>query len=310
MELGVVMPLVRTRDDASLEPGAYKILLHGVEVAAGRSPAGRVLALPGGDGSELKPLAAEETTEPVFGLQAFWVPSDQRASAAATGATVVDRSAVVVTHLAEVVRSQASELLSRQQVQQLLEGVRYDEPLLANEVGSDHLPLALLHEVLRELLDERVPIRDLARIIEAVSGKAKETQHAGHLAAAARGALGPAIVANVAPDRQLAVATLDPQLEGTFHESLRDVDGQMHLVVEPALLTRVAADVTQAQQMAASQQLPFAIVCGQMLRGPLARALPPAGAEAPVLAYTELPSYLDLTQVGVIAHEQPADNHA
>lgn len=302
MELGIVMPLVRTRDDPSLSPSSYRILLHGVEVAAGRAPAERVLALPAGDGTELRSIAIEETTEPVFGLQAFWIPVDARASASATGATVVDRSAVVVTHLAELVRQQAPELLTRQQVQQLLEGVRYDEPLLANEVGGDLLSLGLLHQVLRELLAERVPIRDLARIIEAVVTRARETQHPEHLAAAARSALGPALAARVAPDRRLAVVTLDPALEARCHEALRDVDGQLHLVLDPQLVGEVVGQLQQSLATAAGAGLPMALVCGQMLRRPLRRTLASTGIDLDVLAYPELPTYLELTQIGVIEH--------
>jgi flagellar biosynthesis protein FlhA len=302
-DLGFVMPLVRTRDDAGLPPATYRIMLHGVEVATGRAPADRVLALPAGDGTELRGMAVEETTEPVFGLQAFWVPVEARAMASATGSTVVDRSAVVVTHLAEVVRQHAPDLLSRQQVQQLLDGVRYDEPLLVNEVGSDHLPLALLHQVLRELLAERVPIRDLPRILEAVASRSRETQHVEQLAAVARAAVGSAILARVAADRRLAVVTLDPALEARCHDGLRDVDGQLHLVADPDLISRIGADVQEAVGRARQLDLPLAIVCGQMLRRPLRRALAATGIDVDVFAYPELPSHLELTQIGVIDHD-------
>ena len=300
MELGVVMPLVRTRDDAGLPPATYRILLHGVEVAVGRAPVDRVLALPAGDGSELRSLAVEETTEPVFGLQAFWVPLEARAAAAATGGTVVDRSAVIVTHLAEVVREHAPELLTRQQVQQLLEGVRLDEPLLANEVGADHLSLALVHQVLRELLEERVPIRDLTRIIEAVATRAREVQNPEQLAAAARVSIGASLTSKVAPDRRLAVVSLDPALEARCHESLRDVDGTLHLVLDPGVVARIVGQLQQALGAASAQALPLALVCGQMLRRPLQRTLRSAGVDLSVLAYPELPSYLDLSQIGVV----------
>ncbi len=300
MELGVVMPLVRTRDDAGLPPATYRILLHGVEVAVGRAPVDRVLALPAGDGSELRSLAVEETTEPVFGLQAFWVPVEARAAAAATGGTVVDRSAVIVTHLAEVVREHAPDLLTRQQVQQLLEGVRLDEPLLANEVGADHLSLALVHQVLRELLEERVPIRDLTRIIEAVTTRAREVQNPEQLAAAARVAIGASLASKVAPDRRLAVVSLDPALEARCHEALRDVDGTLHLVLDPGVVARIVGQLQQALGAASAQALPLALVCGQMLRRPLQRTLRSAGVDLSILAYPELPSYLDLTQIGVV----------
>jgi flagellar biosynthesis protein FlhA len=289
LELGIVMPFVRTRDDVSLPSGTYHILLHGVEVARGEAPIDRALALPAGDGSELRPFAVSETVEPVFGLQAFWIPSDARNSAAATGATVVDRSAVIVTHLAEIVRSNAAALLSRQHVQLLVEGLRVDEPLLANDVGSEALPLGLLHTVLRGLLAERVGIRDLARITEAVVNRARDVRAPEQLLSAARAAIGPAITGQVAPDRRLAVLTLNPAFEAALHEALRDVDGTLHLVAEPERMAELCQGVADAAGAHPLTDRPVAMVCGQMLRRPVARALEAAGVNVPVLAYPELP---------------------
>jgi flagellar biosynthesis protein FlhA len=225
--------------------------------------------------------------------------------AAATGATVVDRSSVVVTHLAEVVRGHAAELLSRQQVQLLLEGLRTDEPLLAGEVGTEALPMGLLHAVLRGLLEERVAVRDLARIIEAVSARCRETRSVELLVAAARVAVGSAIATRIAPDRELAVLTLDPQLEGSLLEGLRDVDGTLHLVVDPAHMSALLEGIRQA--VAAAQALPeggrpIALLCGQMLRRPVQRALNGAGIDVPVLAYPELPGYFVLAPIGVVGN--------
>jgi flagellar biosynthesis protein FlhA len=305
-DLGFVMPSVRTRDDVSLPPATYRILLHGVEVARGTAPSDKVLALPAVDGTELRGMAAEQTTEPVFGLTAYWVPTDARASAAATGATVVDRSSVVVTHLAEVVRSHASELLSRQQVQMLVEGLRVDEPLLANEVGSDALPLSRLLAVLRALLEERVAIRDLARIVESVSSRGRETSSIDQLLAAARTALGASICARLAPGRELAVLTLDPAFEGELHESLRDVDGTLHVVADPARMQRLVDGAQSALsdrgQTRRTTDAPMVLLCGQMLRRPLQRALSASNVDLTVLAYTELPPTMQLHPIGVIGN--------
>jgi flagellar biosynthesis protein FlhA len=301
-ELGLVMPLVRTRDEATLPPGTYRILLHGVEVARGDAPAGRLLALPAGDGSELRPFAIQETIEPVFRLPAYWVAIESRAAAAATGATVVDRSSVVVTHLAEVVRQHASDLLSRQQVQQLVEGLRMDEPLLANEVGGDLLSMGLLHEVLRGLLEERVSIRDLPRIVEVLTLKARETQNATLLVSAARVPLGPGIVARIAPDRRVGVLTLHPQVEASFHEVLRDVDGVLHLVLEPTQMEMLVEGIQRAMAGEGTRDRAALLATGQLLRGPLQQTLNGLGLDLPVLSYPELPNDLDLVQIGVIGH--------
>jgi flagellar biosynthesis protein FlhA len=296
-ELGVVMPLVRTCDDVTLPSGTYRILLHGVEVARGSAPRDRVLALPAHDDADLG-VAGEETVEPVFGLKAWWVPAEARNRVTASGATVVDRSAVVVTHLAEVGRSHAAELLSRQQVQQLLEALRYDQPLLADEVGTETLPMALLHEVLRELLRERVPIRDLGRLVEAVAARARESRSIDQLVAAARVAVGAAIAARVAPEGTLGAITISPVLEGELHERVRDIDGTLQLVVEPERLAPVLAEANDLSSR--SGGVPTAIVCGQLLRRPLRNALAASGIEVPVLAYPEIPNHLNLTVIGAI----------
>ena len=298
-DLGIVMPYVRTRDDVSLPPTTYRILLHGVEIARGAAPRDRVLALPAGDGRELASLGGEETVEPVFNLPAFWVPTEARGAAGAAGATVVDRSSVVVTHLAEVVRANAGELLSRQQVQLLVEGLRYDEPLLANELGGETVPLALLHSVLRRLLDDRVPIRDLGRIGEAVTARATETRAVEHLVAAARVALGAVIVSRIAPDGELAVLTLDPGLEAALHGALQEVDGTVHLVVDPEQLQRIGLQV-QPHLERPTVPTPVAVVVGQALRSALARSLASLGLDVPVLAYPELPPHVRIDAIGVI----------
>ncbi len=300
MELGFVMPLVRTRDDLSLAPETYTMMLDGAEVARGTAPRDRVLALPAGDGSELISLGGTPTTEPVFGLAAFWIPTDQRAVAAASGATVVDRSSVLVTHLAEVVRRNAARLLTRQDVQMLVEGMRYDHPILARDVDNDVLPLPTLHAVLRGLLDDGVSIRHLGRIVESVSAMAGEPRSVDQLVAGARIALAPAIAAGIAPDGRLAVATLDPSFEAQLHEGVREIDGEGRLVLDPRRTEHLVEELRRAAAAEATLDQPLALVCGQHLRKPMRRLLDGLGLGLDVLAYPELPDQLQLTTVAVL----------
>jgi len=145
------------------------------------------------------------------------------------GATVVDRGSVVTAHMAEVVRGNAGRLLSRQDVQAMIEGLRYEEPLLAQEVGSDLLPVSTLQGVLRGLLAEQVPVRDLSRIVDTVATRSLQTRVLDHLVAAARVAVGGAIVAKLAPEGTLAVITLDPAFEASLLADLREIDGETRL---------------------------------------------------------------------------------
>jgi flagellar biosynthesis protein FlhA len=305
-ELGVVIPLLRARDDIALPVNSYRIMLRGTEVGRGVAPRDQVLALPLGDGRELESMGGHATVEPVFGLPAFWIPDSAKAAAAATGATVVDRSSAIVTHLAELVRQNAGQILSRQDVQMLVEGLRYDEPILANEVGTDLLPLGLLHAVCRGLLADGVPIRDIARIVEASATKAAETRSVDQLVAAVRIALGATIVGRITPTGHLKVVTLDPLLEANYHEGLRDIEGSLHLVLDPVRLERLRNDSVGAIAAAAGD--PVALVCNVALRRPLSRTLHSLGVELPVLAYPELPAHIQLEPIGVIEHGEPARN--
>jgi flagellar biosynthesis protein FlhA len=302
MELGVVMPFVRTRDDVTLAPNSYRVLVHGTETAKGTAPRDQVLALPMGDGSELRALGGTETVEPVFGLLAFWVPDYNRSAASASGATVVDRSSVIVTHMAEVVRRNAARLLSRQDVQMLVEGLRYEEPLLANEVGTEHFPLSTLHAVLRGLLDDGVGIRDISRIVECASAKARETRSIEHLVATCRVALAPSITTTLAPGNRLAIIVFDPQHETSLHEALREIDGETRLVLEPHRTRHLQQEITQALTSGHDGSLPVAVVCSQALRKPLHRMLQALGVDVSVIAYPELPNNLELVTIGVVGH--------
>ena len=301
-ELGIVMPYVRTRDDVTLPAWSYRILLRGVEVGRGEAPPKQLLAIPMGDEQQFAAIG-QETTEPVFGLRAYWIPESSREAAATAGATVVDRPSAIVTHLGEIVRSHAASLLSRQDVQMLVDGLGEEQPLLANEVGSDVLPTHLLHSVLRGLLAERVPIRDLETIIEACSSIPAEGRNVPNLVSVARTALAPVIAARIAPLGDLAVLTLEPLLERSFHEALREADGDFHLVLAPEQSQQLQADLVEAATHGARSEHPFALVCGQALRRPLKRTVEMFGIDIPVLAYTEIPSHMSVHPIGVIGNE-------
>jgi flagellar biosynthesis protein FlhA len=169
LDLGIVLPPVRTRDGATLPPGGYEIRIGGVPVATGEAPPGHLLAI--GDSPEVLP--GRRTTEPVFGLPAVWVPLEHRTTAEAVGATLVERAAVVTTHLAEMVRRHASRLLSLDGVKQLLDVLKAERPAAVDEVVPALLPLAGVQRVLQGLLDEQVSIRDLGRVLEGIGQRAR-----------------------------------------------------------------------------------------------------------------------------------------
>src|SRR4051812_37082924 len=222
METGLVIPLVRTRDNLDLPASQYVIWLNGVPAAKGLSPAGTVLAI----GDNLDGLPGKPTREPVFGLPAKWVPLELQRQAEMAGATVVDRSSVITTHLAEVVRQNAADLLGREDVKLLVEMVRRSHPIVVEELTPTLLTLGEIQRVLHGLLEENVSIRDLVRIFEALSVRAKTSTDVDGLVEAARAALGSAISQPyVTADERLHVMTLDPGFEQRLLESIRQTDG-------------------------------------------------------------------------------------
>jgi flagellar biosynthesis protein FlhA len=296
LEIGVIIPPVRTRDNLELPQSTYTINIHGVEVGRGRAPAGFVLII----ADDLTPYPGEEIREAVFGLPAKWVPAAMRSQAELSGATVVDRAAVITTHLAEVVRSSAGSLLSRQDVKRLVELVRETDPAVIEDLTTAQVSIGEIQRVLQDLLDERIPVRDLVRIFEAIGERARHTHAPEALVEAARGALGPAISAVFAQDGRLSVLTLDPLVERQLNEALRMGDNGSFLVLDPEVaigLTNGMADaVTRAEHLGRQPVL----VCSNIIRPALQKLLSAFPHCPPVLALNEIGSQLQIETLGTV----------
>lgn len=295
-EIGIVVPLVRTRDNLDLPPRHYAIRVHGVEVARGEAPAGMVLAI----GDDLDQLPGTPTTEPVFGLAAKWVPAELREHVALANSTVVDRSSVITTHMAEVVRVHAAQLLGREDVKMLVDMVRQSHPVVVDELTPAPLSLGEIQATLQALLEERVCIRDLVRIFEAMSMRGKVAPDAEGLVEAARAALGPAIAAGHAVDGRLCVVTFDPLLEQRLLESLRQSESGSFLMLDPLTAEGLAVETAKVVAAAEGAGDPPVLVCAQPLRLPVRRLIEQAAPRTPVLSYSELGGQLTLVTSGVV----------
>jgi len=284
LELGILMPPVRTRDDLTLELSTYSIHISGVEVASGQAPPGTVLAI--GEGLDFLPGRAG--VEPVFGLPGKWVPGELRHQAELSGATVVDRASVIITHLAEVVRVNASRLLGREDVRSLTEVVKRTHPVVVEELTPALLSLGQVQRVLQGLLDEGVPIRDLVRIFESLSLIAKVTSDHDLMLEAARTALGPAIAARHLTDGTLYAITLEPRLEQSLLESLRPTDSGLQLLVDPIRAESLISDLSRILETAEQQGTTPVVVVSPQLRMPLRRLVSVAVPRLPILSYAEI----------------------
>ncbi len=301
-DLGVVVPPVRTRDNLDLPLGMYAIRLFGVEVARGEAPPGTVLAI--GDG--LEGLPGRRTQEPVFGLAAVWVPVELRSQAELAGATVVDRASVLTTHLAEVVRGYASRLLGREDVKLLTDVVKRTNPAVIDELTPSQLSLGEVQRVLAALLEEGISIRDLARIFEAMSLRARVGKDLDGLVEAARATLGPAVVAPHVQDGAVNVISFDPVLEQRFLEGLRVGEAGGFLALDPDLSQTVLTQVMTLGQQAEEQNLPPVLVCAPQIRAAVRRLTSPSLPRLPVLSYGELDGPAQIRSVGVVTGNAPA----
>ena len=297
MDLGVVVPPVRTRDSVDLPSSTYVIRIAGVEAGRGVAPAGKVLAL----GDALGTLPGTATVEPVFGLAGKWVPSEMRHSAEMTGATVIDRVSVVVTHLSSIITTNAARLLTREDVRVLTDGVKQVNPAAVDELVPGLLSLAEVQRVLQGLLAEQIPINDLPRIYESLSLRAKVSADPEGLIEAARQALGPAVAARYLDDGLLRVIMIEPSLEQTMLEGMRASDQGTQILLDPDLIEAVLASVRDSVQMVGASGLSAVLVCAPALRPAIRRLVSTQAGGLPVLSYAEVTSAnVTIETVGVV----------
>ncbi|NUR09239.1 MAG: EscV/YscV/HrcV family type III secretion system export apparatus protein, partial [Nocardioidaceae bacterium] len=304
-DLGFVVPPVRTRDNLDLPLASYAIRLFGVEVGRGEAPPGTALAI----GDRLDSLPGRRTQEPVFGLSAVWVPFELRSQAELLGATVVDRSSVVTTHLAEVVRSYAARLLGREEVKMLTDAVKRTHPVVVEELTPAQLSLGEIQQVLQQLLDEGVSIRDLPRIFEALSTRARLSKDLDGLVAAARDTLGPAIVASHVQDGQVPVLSFEPVLEQRLLEGLRVGEGGGFLALDLDLSQSLLTHLSALCRAAEDANISPVLVCAPQVRAAVRRLVSTGLPRLPVLSYSELSGPTPIRSLGVVTAEQPSLAH-
>jgi flagellar biosynthesis protein FlhA len=286
-ELGFVLPKVRIRDNLRLAANGYVIKVHGEPVGKGELMLGRYLAMPIGEIHE--PIDGIQTTEPAFGLPAFWITEEERPHAEVSGFTVVDAASVLTTHLGEVVKRHAGELLTLQDVKELLESVKQHDAAVVEELIPGSLSLAEVHEVLRRLLSEGVPIRNMIRIAEALVEGARQTRDPELLAEHVRRALARTIC-NIyrSADGVLHAIALAPQLEEYLAGCIQAIGNTRHIILDAAKLQRLLTEMSNAAESLAAQGWQPVVLCSAAIRAPLRRLTERSLASVPILSYAEL----------------------
>ncbi|HKE01402.1 MAG TPA: flagellar biosynthesis protein FlhA, partial [Planctomycetota bacterium] len=296
---GIVVPPVRIRDNMRLDPNGYRILVGGEEVATGKLQPGHLLAM---DASgRAGALGGIATTDPVFGMPARWIPEAARADAELLGWTIVDPVSVLVTHLTETLRRHAHELLTRDDVKHLLETAKKRSPAVVEELVPGLLSIGDVQKVLRNLLRERVPLKNLSAVLEALADRAGETKDVHALTEAARSALGRAICERFAgPDGKLHAVTLDPALE-TRLVPLTGAAGVDAGAPPTAAFLRRVGDAATATITAASRSGREPVVLTRAnLRRVVRDLVAPVAPRVPVLSYPEAQSARAVESAGVM----------
>ena len=292
-DLGFLVPAVHIRDNLELSPNGYRILIQGVPVASGEIYTDRDLALnPGHLRAQLEGIPARD---PAFGLDALWIAPSARAQAESQGLTVVDPATVVATHISTLVREHAPELLGHEEVQQMLAALARTAPKLVEDLTPKALPLAVIVRVLQNLLTERVPLRQLRRIVETLIEHAPQSQDPVVLTAAVRAALGRFIVQEInGATEELSVYTLAPALERV----LQDSGSGPNAALEPGLAERLHQALTDCVRRQETLGEPAVVLVPAGARAVIAKLARHSIPDLHVLAYHEIPDDKRIKLVG------------
>lgn len=295
-ELGFLIPSVHIRDNLELSPNAYRISLMGVTVGESAIYPERELAI--NSGQVFGKLQGIPGKDPAFGMDAVWIEPAMRDQAQTMGYTVVDASTVVATHLSQLLQDHAHEILGREEVQQLMDGLAKASPKLVEDLVPNTVPMGVVLQVLRNLLEERVPIRDMRTIAETLAIHGRQSQESAVLTAAVRVALSRLIVQQInGLENEMAVLTLDPALEQILLGSLQTT-GENEPVFEPGLAERVHRSLVEAAQKQELSGQPSVLLVSAALRPMLAKFVRRTIPTLYVLSFNELP---DNRRIKVVA---------
>ncbi|MBI5837308.1 MAG: flagellar biosynthesis protein FlhA [Candidatus Eisenbacteria bacterium] len=287
LDLGLVVPPIRIRDNLRLRPAEYSLQLRGSELARGEVRVGQCLALD--PGTAEGPLPGVKTKDPVFGLPAVWIEEAEKPRAEAAGYTVVECSAVIATHLSETVKSHAHEILTRQETQTIINTVKATHPAVVEELVPNLLSVGGVQKVLQRLLRERISIRDMVTILEALADHAGAVKDHDQLAEFARQALGRSIVRQYQDARgQVPVITLDPDLEQDLVDRLTPTDQGQELLLEPTRLQALLRELRAAVQVALTSTSQPILLCSHAIRSQLRRLVEKSFPALVILSYREV----------------------
>lgn len=293
-ERGFLVPQIHIRDNLRQGSKEYSIMVKGVAAGKGELRPGRLLAMSGGQGVD--GLQGEATREPAFDLPALWIAPSDRERAEMMGHTVVDAETVLITHISEVVKRYAPVLLTRQDVQRLLDGLAQEHPRVVEELVPHHLTIGGVQKVLQNLLREEVPIRDLLTIVESLADHAPQTKNTDELTEHVRHALSRTITSTYStPEGVIPLMTVDPQIEKVIRDSLQD--GQP---IDPQTTQRIINGVQRAVETFTAKGLMPILLTTASVRRHLQQLLSRYVSQITILAHSEITDGVKIQSLGVM----------
>jgi flagellar biosynthesis protein FlhA len=299
LELGMIVPVIRLRDNIQLSPNEYVIKIKGVEITNGELMLDYFLAMNPGNVEE--EISGISTTEPAFGLPAVWVTQKQRDRAEMLGYTVVDPPSIIATHLTEVIKQHAHELMGRQEIQTIINKVKENNPAIVEELLPKMMTLGEIQKVVANLLKEGVSIRDFVTILEALADNAQMTRDTDLLTEYVRQALGRAISKKFMREKKSNVLTLDPNLEQIILDSVQKTETGSYISIEPHVTNSIIKNLSdQIQKLLKLGQQPI-VLASPIVRLYFKRLIDQAVPGIIVLSYNELDPQAEIQSVGMVS---------
>ncbi len=299
MELGIIVPVVRVRDNIQLSTNGYSIKIKGLEVASGEVMPDHYMALrPAGLEAKIDGI---ETIDPAFGLPALWVSENERERAELKGFTTIDAPSVIATHLMEVIKRHAHELMGRQQVQVLIDNIKTQQPALVDEVVPKLFSIGELQKVLANLLREGISIRDIASILEILGDYGTLTRDLELLTEYVRQNLKRAITQRFVPNNKARVITLDPAVEQLITSSIRQTDRGSYAALEPLQIQKILVSTKKAVEDSIGSGGSPLILTSPTVRRYFKQITEQLNADLIVLSYNELEREVEIYSDGVVS---------
>ncbi len=298
LELGLIVPTIRIRDNIQLKPNIYVIKLKGIEIAKGELLLDHYLAM--NSGTVFEEINGIETVEPAFGLPALWIQEANREQAELAGYTVVDPVSVLATHLTEVIKGYAFEILGRQEVQTLVDSVKQNNPAVVEDLTPALLSIGDIQKVLAKLLRERISIRDMVTIFETLADYAQLTKDTDILTEYVRHALARQISRQYAQNDTLTCITVDPQLENTIAGAVQRNESGSYVALEPHILQAIISSLSKELPKITNIGYQPIVLTSPAIRTYFYKLIERSVPNVIVLSYAELESKIEVQSLGMV----------